>query len=182
MVTVYECRPSYEDDRPQIDFENVMTAENDWLKIGEVLDGQRRSEEFPSNVSVHVDAPHAADWDFFMVPGTRGLCSQRFVDAVGRASFRGLALLPAKLNDTTYYFLRCEEPTNCLDRSNSIFETFRSDPTAIKKITHYAFQIDLLPKDGCFVLLELPDLLLTESVVQRLQEANLKGVKIQKLP
>ena len=182
MVTVYECRPSYEDDRPQIDFDDAATATNDWLQIGQVLDGQRRSEEYPSNVSVHVAQTCATDWDIFMVPGTLGLCSQRFVDAVGKTSFQGLTLLPAKLNGTTYYFLRCEKPIDCLDRSSALFETFRSDPTAIKKITHFAFRGESLPTDACFVLPELPDLLLTESVVQRLRAANLKGVRIQQLP
>ncbi|MBL8820589.1 MAG: hypothetical protein JNL58_31495 [Planctomyces sp.] len=182
MVTVYECRPSFEDDRPQIDFEDAATAANDWLQIGEVLDGERRSEEYPSNVSIHVADRCATDWDMFMVAGTRGLCSQRFVDTVGSASFQGLTLLPAILNGTTYYFLRCEKPIDCLDRSNAAFETFRSDPTAIKKISHYAFRSESLPMDACFVLPELPDLLLTESVVKRIQAANLKGVWIHQLP
>ncbi|MCY2963693.1 MAG: hypothetical protein NT069_08605 [Planctomycetota bacterium] len=182
MTQVYECRPSCEDHRPQIDFQNAVTASNDWLQVGKVLDGQRRPEEFPSNVNVYVADHRATEWDSFMVAGTRGLFSQRFVDTVGKPAFQGLTLLPAKLNGATYYFLRCEEPVDCLDRSNAAFVTFRSDPKAIQRITHYAFHSESLPADACFVLPELPDLLLTESVAQRLQAVNLKGVRVQPLP
>ena len=182
MIQVYECRPSHEDDRPQIDFEDSATAFNDWLKIGEVLNGQRPLEEFPLNVNICVSDRCATEWELCMVPGTRGLFSRRFVDNIGTASFQGLTLLSAKLNGTTYYFLRCDEPIDCLDHSKAGFEMFRSDPTAIKKITHYAFRSESVPTDSCFVLPELPDLLVTESAVQRLHAANLKGVRIQKLP
>ena len=181
MVKVYECRPSYEDDRPQIDFEDSENGRNDWLAVGEVTDGTRSSNEFPV-VSVKVLHPEATQWDCFMVAGTRGLFSQQFLDTVGMAAFQGLTLLPAKLNDATYYFLRCEKPVDCFDRSLSVFETFRSDPTSIKRITHYAFRIDALPSDGCFCIPETIALLLTESVAQRIQAANLKGVKIQPVP
>jgi hypothetical protein len=114
--------------------------------------------------------------------GVRGLFSQRFVDAVGMAAFQGITLLPASLNGTPYYFLRCEKPVDCFDRSNSVFETFAHDHSRIMDVSHYAFRSELLPADACFVLPELPDLLLTESVVQRLQAANLKGVRMQPLP
>lgn len=182
MTLVYECRPSCEDVRLQIDFENAVTASNDWLQVGEVLDGQRRPEEFPSNVIIYVADHRATEWDGFMVAGTRGLFSQRFVDTVGKPAFHGLTLLPAMLNGATYYFLRCEEPVDCLDRSNAAFETFRCNPTVIKRITHYAFHSESLPADACFVLPELPDLLLTETVAQRLQAGNVKGVRVRPLP
>jgi hypothetical protein len=181
MTKVYECRPSVEDDRPQIDFEDSKNGTNDWLAVGDVIDGTRPITEFPT-VSVQVSHPEATQWDCYMDGGVRGLFSQRFVDAVGKAAFRGVMLLPAKVNGTTYYFLRCDTPIDCLDRSKAVFETFRSDPTAVKRITHYAFRNELLPADACFVLPELPDLLLTESVVQRLRAANLRGVSMQPLP
>jgi len=181
MTKVYECRPSVEDDRPQIDFEDPENAKNDWLAVGEVIDGTRPVTEFPT-VSVQVSHPGASQWDCYMDGGVRGLFSQRFVDAVGMAAFQGITLLPASLNGTTYYFLRCEKPVDCFDRSNSVFETFAHDHSRIMDVSHYAFRSELLPADACFVLPELPDLLLTESVVQRLQAANLKGVRMQPLP
>lgn len=181
MSIVYKCRWSLEEDRPEIDFEDEKNRANDWLRVGEVVDGARAASDCPE-VSVEVRHAEATDWDCYMVGGTRGLFSQRFVDAIGAESLLGLSLLPAALNGATYYFLRLEQPTDCLDRSLSIVETFRSDPTAVKKITHYVFVEDLLPVDACFVLPELPDLLVTESVVGRLNTAALKGLRIQPLP
>ena len=181
MMKVFNCRPSVEDERPKIDFEVPENAKNDWLAVGEVIDGTRPITEFPM-VSVQVFHPEATQWDCYMDGGVRGLFSQRFVDAVGKVAFQGVMLLPAKLNGTTYYFLRCDKPIDCLDRSKSVFETFRSDSTAIKRITHYDFHSESLPADACFVLPELPDLLLTEPVVQRIQAASLKGVRILPLP
>lgn len=181
MTQVYECRPSYEDERPEIDFEDEVNGQNDWLTVGEVLDGIRPVIDFPI-VSVQVRQPDATQWDCFMVAGTRGLFSQRFIDAVGNASLQGITLHPAKLNGRTYYFLRCEKPVDCLDRYKSVFETFAHDPSRVMDVSHYAFRSESLPADACFVLPELPDLLLTESVVQRLKAANLKGVRVQLLP
>jgi hypothetical protein len=181
MPAVHKCRWSLEEDRPEIDFEDRKNAANDWLMVGEVVDGTRPVSEYP-RVSVHVDHADATRWDCYMDGGTRGLFSQRFVDAVGVSSFLGLTLLPAQLNEATYYFIRCEEATDCLDRAKSVYETFRSDPTAIKRIDHYAFVGESLPDDACFVLPELPDLLITESVAQRLQAAKLRGLRIQPLP
>jgi hypothetical protein len=181
MTKVYGCRPSVEDDRPQIDFEDPENGKNDWLAVGEVIDGTRPITEFPP-VSVQVSHPEATQWDCYMDGGVRGLFSKRFVDAVGMVAFQGLTLLPARLNGTTYYFLRSEKPVDCFDRSNAVYETFAHDHARIMDVSHYAFRNELLPSDACFVLPELPDLLLTESVVQRLQAANLKGVRTQPLP
>ena len=182
MPRVYECRPSYEVNRPQIDFEAAENAQNDWLVIGEVLDGSRPLRDFPDNVVVTVVHGEATQWDCYMVAGTRGLFSQRFVNIVGTDALRGFSLLPVKLNDGFYFLLRCNQPIDCLDRAKSAFDTFRSDPTTIKRITHYGFHEDRLPNDICFCIAELPDLLLTEYVVRRLESAKLKGLRLLKLP
>lgn len=181
MTRVYDCRPSNEDDRPQIDFESAVNGKNDWLAVADVIDGTLPISDLPS-VSVQVFHPDATNWDCYMDGGVRGLFSQRFVDAVGMVAFHGLTLLPAKLNGATYYFLRCERPVECFDRCNSVFETFAHAPSRIMDVSHYAFRDDTVPTDACFVLPELPDLLLTESVVERLRAANVKGVRMQPLP
>lgn len=181
MMIVFKCRWSSEEDRPAIDFEDDDNRKNDWLAVGEVIDGTLPVTEFPT-VSVRVLHPEALDWDCFMVPGTSGLFSQRFVDAVGMASFEGLRLLPAQLNGATYYFLRCETPVDCFDRSKAQFVTFRSNPSAIMRINHFAFRSEALPQDACFCIPETVALLLTDSVAQRLRSAKLKGLCIQPVP
>jgi hypothetical protein len=181
MERVYNCRPSCEDDRPQIDFEDISNEQNDWLTVSDVLEGTLPVTEFPE-VKINVEHPDATLWDCYMDGGARGLFSQRFVDAVGHTAFCGLKLLPATLNGMTYYFLRCENPIDCFDRANASFKTFRSDPESIKEIMHYAFHEDSLPKDACFVLPEVPDLFVTEPVVNRLRAARLRGVRTEQLP
>lgn len=105
-MLVYECRPSYEDDRPEIDFQHRKNRSNGWLTVAEVTDGDRPVKDYPT-VEVLVAHPEATQWDSYNDSGGRGLFSQKFVDTVGLASFRGLSLLPAKLNGVTYYFLSC---------------------------------------------------------------------------
>jgi hypothetical protein len=180
-MRIYHCRPSWEESRPQIDFEAADNGGNDWLVVGEVVDGTRPVQDYPQ-VAVRVDHPRANQWDAYMVAGTRGLFSKRFVNLVGRAAFQGLSLLPASLNGEEYYFLRCEAPVDCFDRINAVFETFEHAPDEIMEITHYAFREDCLPVDACFVVPELPYLFATESVVDRIQAAKLKGVMLQPLP
>jgi len=181
VVQIYECRPSIEDDRPQIDFEDFENSINDWLLIGEVINGTKPIGDFPM-VSVTVRDPDATNWDCYRDGGIRGLFSERFVEAIGRSSFIGLTLLPAMLNGIPYYFLRCDQPIDCFHRSKASFETFRSDPMAIKRITHFAFQENLVPTNGCFCIPETVALLLTETVVERLNAAKLKGIHIIAAP
>ena len=182
MSHIYNCSHSIEEDRTVIDFENAENLKNDWLRVGDVHDGLRPLEDYPVNVTVSVPHADATLWDCYSVPGTRGLFSERFVQAVGNDAFRGLSLLPARLNEATYFFLRCDQPIDCFDRSMALFETFRCDSTSIKRITHFAFQENLLPADGCFCIPETVALLLTDTVVQRLKTARLKGLHIEKMP
>ncbi|MFM8584571.1 MAG: imm11 family protein [Planctomycetaceae bacterium] len=178
MERIYECRPSDEDTRPTIDFDDERHCAIDWLTIAEVIDGALPLDSFPS-VSLHVARPDATQWDCYMDGGVRGIFSRRFVNAVGSAAFNGVELLPANLNDEIYFFIRCVKPIDCLDRSKSIYESFHCDPQSIKAIRHYAFRSEAVPEDSCFVLPELPTLLVTDSVFQRIRAAGLKGISIK---
>ena len=61
MVAVFDCSWSTEDGRPEIDFEDLDNRKNDWLTIGEVIDGTRPVTDFPA-VSVRVRHPDAIEW------------------------------------------------------------------------------------------------------------------------
>ena len=177
MMAIYECRPSLEDDRPQIDFELPENCRNDWLAVGEVVDGTRPRSQFP-RVVIRVVHPEATKWDCFMDGGVRGLYSNRFLDVVGAGALRGLVPLPATLNGESYYFLRYEQPVDCLDLARSELVYFRSNPTHVKSILHYAFDPARVPADACFCLPEVPYLLLTEAVADRIRHAGLRGVRL----
>lgn len=180
-MSVYTCRASFEDDRPQIDFNCPETAENDWLIIGDVLDALKPASLWPAKVVMKSHSENATQWDCFMAAGTRGVFSKRFVEVIGKDSLHGLSLLPSQLNGVGYYFLRCERQIECFDHAHSTYETFRSNPARIKYIRQFAFHEHLLPKDACFCIPETKTLLLTEPVAQRIRAAGLRGVFLEKV-
>lgn len=82
-----------------------------------------------------------------MDEGARGLFSEKFVNAVGSRALQSYVLLLALLNNSPYYFLRCERAVDCLDHVNSVFETFDDDgQLGILSISHYAFHADMFGK------------------------------------
>ena len=182
MCHLYGCFTSYNEDRPNINFEDEVNAAIDWLTVGEVLDGSLPREAFPQNIRITVDEPTATQWDFFMVGGTCGLFSQRFVDVVGLDSFADFSLFPVTLNGERYFFLRCEQAVDCLDRKRSIFTTFRSDPARIKQIIHYEFHVDRVARYVFFCIPESPKLIATEYVVEIIKKSDLRGVQTPPLP
>lgn len=181
MVRLFKCSPSAEDDRPQIDFELKTNARNDWLVIGEVLDATRPAEDFPAKVSITVRHPDALLWDAYFDGNGGGLYSHRFSDAVCVKAFVGIETLPVLLNGVRYYFFRRSRPVDCLDQQASRYDVYPFPPHSISIIHHYAFREELVPKDGCFCIPEEPFLLVTESVVHRIESANLKGVCVDEL-
>ena len=182
MTQVYECSHSIEAGRPKIDVRDAGNVRNDWLRVGEVHDGLRPLAHYPANVIVSVRHADATHWDCYSVPGTRGLFSERFIQAAGNDGFRGMSLLPAKLNEATYFFLRCDQRVDCFDLENSEFDTYPDEPEQIMDIPHYAFREDCLPKDCFFCIPEDQNLLLTESMAIRLNAAGLKGIRLLPLP
>lgn len=182
MSRVFDCRPSLEDDRPVINFELKENARNDWLTVSKVLDGIEPKSAFPRDIRITVDDPRAWEWDCYFDGGSRGLFSQRFVDVVGSEALQYFSLLPALLNDCRYYFLYCEEPIDCFDRSRARFETFPHDPSRIMDISHYAFVEARLPAGCLFCISEVPDLFATEGVAQKIKASGLKGIRMPELP
>lgn len=182
MVTVYDCRWSLEDERPEIDFEDEAVRRNDWLTVANVLDGTLPIASFPSMVSVRVRHPQATEWDCYMDGGARGLFSQRFVDVVGKDALRHFSLLPCDLNGKPYFFLRCEQRVDCFNRMSAVFDTYPHDPATIMHIRHYAFFDDRVPEGSLFCIPEVPDLFATEDVVRHIKEGGLKGIRTPPLP
>jgi hypothetical protein len=181
MRSVYKCRSSFEDSRPQIDFPLPTNAANDWLLIGDVEQGIEEIDQWPKTIALAVNDERASDWDCFMVPGTRDLYSQRFVHAVGKSALKGFVLLPAQLNRVTYYFLRNCEVVDCFDRQKAVYETFPHDPSRIMRIRQFAFVDNPVPEDACFCIPETRALLLTGPVANRIRDAGLRGIHLQQI-
>ena len=151
--------------------------QNDWLQIGEILDGNQDTSEYPY-VEIFVEDDDATDWDVYF-SGGRLLFSSKFVETVGEKSFFGLVPLPAYMNGAEYWYLRCEHPLDCIDRERSKFKTFPSDPKRIMFLSKVVFKENEIPKDSCFTHPDRKNCLyMTESVADRLVAAGIKGMKL----
>ena len=75
-TTIYEIDSSVEEDRPWINFDHPDNARQDWMMINAIIDNQL-SVEGPLPIEVTVDSPVALDWDFYLLPGTPGMISER---------------------------------------------------------------------------------------------------------
>jgi hypothetical protein len=181
MVAVYKCRSSFEDNRPQIDFQMPSNSRNDWLMIGNVENGSVDIAQWPRNVALWVNVDQVSDWDCFMVPGTKSLYSQRFVHVVGKRSLERFVMLPVQLNGVTYYFLRNREAVDCFDRQKAVYETFPHDLSRVMRIRQFAFVANFVPQDACFCIPETRALLLTGPVANRIRDAGLRGIHLQQI-
>ena len=180
MRQLYHCLPSFEEERPEIDFENPENAANDWLTIGKAWTGLLSRDEWPSDVVINVDHPDATMWDGYSVGGAGGAYSLRFMEAV-RGGLDDFALLPASLNGERYYFLKCERRINCFDRQSARFETYPGS-SKIMAISHFAFNDHVPIGPTLFGIPETLRLLATEPMVRRMRSRNLKGVLTEPLP
>lgn len=91
---IYLLSPSIEEDRPKIDFELSANRSVDWGLIDDVAFWGRRLDEYrPFNVVVpDVDA---CSWDFYDIPGTFGLLSDRAAAVVRPFGPKYFEFLPA---------------------------------------------------------------------------------------
>ncbi len=182
MTHAYSCGPSYEDDRPEIDFDDEFNAANDWLTIGEVIDGTLSEDHYPAKVVIKVNDPRATDWHCYMDGGLGGLFSARFIECVESDALERFSLFPAQLNSAEYFFLRCDDPLDCLDRRQSTFEVFPHDPSRIMHITHYSFVDDRIPDGILFCIPDAHRLFATPAIADKVARAQLKGVLFSELP
>ena len=181
MGYIYRCGAIYDDERPQIDFQDPYNTKNRWLEIGDVLEGSSPEELYPG-CSVIVSSPDASDWDCYAIPGTDGLFSHRAIEVMGLIVLRYFKLLPAILNQSRYYFLRAKSRVNCLDRRQSRFRTFGDGTSDIMDFQHFAFFENLVPDNALFKIPEGPQLFATESVAYRVRSGPMKGIYFSRLP
>lgn len=172
---VWLVAPSIEDDRPVIEFDAPANRGIDWARLDAVLQGERPLADCPE-VGVVVQAPDALAWGFYSVPGTLGLISAALVEHIGPSAFRLFHLLPAKLNDAVYFFLKPVETLPCLDLARSEVAYFRSNPSHVKAITKYAFTKSMI-SDPLFSIPELPRLFATPPVRDSVIRSGIPGVR-----
>ena len=180
MKAVFACGASFEDNRPDIDFERPPNNENDWLTIGNVFSRTLPRQAWPRKVEIDVDDPFATDWDAYMVAGAGAAYSRRFL-AVARHGLKNFTLLHATLNGEPYAFLRCERPIDCLNREASEFTTYPRS-SKILLYAHFAFNSSLPEGEQFFCIPDNLELLATKEMALCIRRSNLKGVVMTPLP
>ena len=172
---VYVVGPSFEDWRPMLSYDDQRI---DWLRIGDVLRGDRPVEDYEF-VSMVVDHPEASEWDFYMCGGSMGLLSGKAAQFLKPCAAQCFDLLEASLNDAPFFFLRIREYLDCLDRGKSEIVPYRHDSRRIKQIRRYSFFKDRIPDPSLFVIPEgFFGPFGTDGVVRIIRNENLRGFHI----
>jgi hypothetical protein len=171
---VFRVDPSVEDDRPVIEFDAPANRGIDWRRLDDILRGERPTADYRA-LSIVVERSDAASWGYYSVPGTLGLISGEAVRCIGPSAFGRFVLLPARLNDSGYYFLKVAEVLPCLDLARAEVVPFRSSPERIKDITKYAFHKPMIPDPLVFSIPELPGLFATPAVAEAIERGRVPG-------
>ncbi|MCZ2340646.1 MAG: hypothetical protein LC104_02485 [Bacteroidales bacterium] len=172
---------SIENDRPEIDFVQVKeTNPVDWGLVDDLLHSKVSIEQY-TPLNILVEQPEATKYDFYSVPGTLGLVSNRLVDAIGSIAFMNYSTLPVTLNDAQFYLVKCNATIDCLDHDNSDFERFRSAPYRIKRIKRYSFRDDMLSDQLVFTIPEQESLFITNGIYDSLCKYAFRGIALTKI-
>jgi hypothetical protein len=176
---VYIIGSSLEDTRPEIDYtKNQNCCGIDWGKIGAVLSGKLRADEYGPARKV-IDDPDANNWDFYRCSGTRGLISARAASVLGTFCSQCFDLIEAYVNDSPYFFLRAIGSIDCLDRTHSEIDVFPHDSNRIMWIHRYAFHKSAIPDPCLFALSEINSLVLGTDGIEYLIRINkLRGFQV----
>jgi hypothetical protein len=177
---VFMLTPSFEDYRPSIEFDVPANQGIDWLLLRKILLGERTTSDY-QEASLMVSNPAATSWGFYSVPGTLGLISEQAVTSIGSSAFRFYNLLPARLNDRKYFFLKPVELLACLDMEKSLLIPFRINPNRIKDIKKYGFHKSRISDPLIFSIPELPGLFATPGVKEAVVRNQLQGFHFNSL-
>jgi len=175
-TAVFEVDPSVEDDRPQIDFERPEHANIDWGPFNEIEAGTAPASVYRP-VRFFVDESTATSWDLYLVSGTLGLFSERSIETIGRPVFRLFHLLPAFLNDSSYFILMPRDKLDCFDRTSANVVVFPSNPSRIMQIKRHAFHLNQIADPLIFCIPDIRGrLFATDSVERAVRQSGLKGI------
>jgi hypothetical protein len=173
-MTVYELRPTSDDDRPQIDFQHPRAS-----ATPESVSNLETCATLPSPPPARLfgSGPSTTSWDFFAVPGTLGLFSQRAVELLSPHANGCFGFVPATLDGAPYAFVVRTGTLDALDHARSELTFFRSNPERVKRVVRHAFRRASLDGVGMFAIPEdLASIYATEGVVRTAELAGLRGL------
>ena len=171
---VYELRYSIEEDRPMGDFQDPVNKAINWRIPRVDATEEERMQYEPFHVIVRCS--DALDWDFYSVPGTLGLFSQRAMQVIYPFASQHFVFLEATLNDIPYFVPFQKSPLDCLDREHSVLVPFPSNPVRVMRIEKHAFHAHLINDPLVFCHTDYrPDFLATQSIPGIVEDARLRG-------
>lgn len=176
-IKIYEIGISSEENRPEINFE--IQENIDWALIDECLQGIRPISEYYL-INITIDDKLSSEWDYYACPGTLGLLSNRAIQVLGKDAFENYELVPAKLNNQSFFFLKCLKRIDCIDRNNSIYESFPSNPNRFMSVQKHVFYLDNINGKHIFSLPETERLYCAEINAETIIK-NLKGFQVLEL-
>ncbi len=177
---IFEVRTSLEDNRPEIDFEIPENVKINWGLIGEYIAGSRPAQEYVP-IEITVLSELATEWDFYFFAAPFGLFSARAVDIFGEKSFKNYHLFPAQINGADYFFLKCLERLDCLDKEKSVYTAFTDAPDRFMTIEKYVFDLKKIDAE-CFFSIPQNENLYCSQVQSRIISKQLKGIRLLDLP
>jgi len=179
-IHIYNIRPSFEDDRIEIDFELEDNSEIDWDVVNQILDDEITRDQYePFHVVIKDE--EALDWDFYSLPGTLGLLSKKAKDIFESYCTDYFEFLDATINSIPYFLIKEFNTLKCLDREHSILIPFKSDPNNVMQIKKYVFYKELIKDPLIFSIPESSDIYATQSVAQIIRESSLQGFHFELL-
>ncbi|HUQ70003.1 MAG TPA: DUF1629 domain-containing protein [Planctomycetaceae bacterium] len=176
---IYKLRESVEKERPRIDFTLPAdgTSAYDWESVNHIITSRLPPSEYRpmETLTFEVNRVDAEEWDFYPIPGTFGLVSNRVRSCWEEYCFGDIAFLPAVLNTTNYWIPYALRMLDCLDHANSRLTCFKNS-TKVMSIEKYAFHTERISECRLFRIPEQrSNLFATGPVCDEMIQADFRG-------
>lgn len=182
--SIFEIWPSSEEDRPGLvanrnsDFDEASRVNRDLIR------NKRHDVESWTPWQLYCQksaTTSVSDWDYYSFGSTSGLFSPRAIKVFGKYLAHCFDPLPANLEGSTYYFLHCRAPIDCLDIDACEISYF-SPPNDrdIMSIDRYVFKKNCVKEELIFTIPEQPwNLFATSGIPKIAKQAKVKGLEFR---
>jgi hypothetical protein len=174
---VFILRPSRQEGRPLIDFTRPENVKNDWLLAGQVLRGEAAEDAYPP-LLVLVNHPEAEAYDYYPMPGTSDLMSERAVNVLEPYGLPCFKFFQVWLNGASFFLLKRRKRLDVLDRDHSVLVPFPSDPRNIMEVVTFRFRKNDIVDPLLFSIPETSHLFATQTVARAVEKAGLRGFEV----
>ncbi|MBA4190874.1 MAG: hypothetical protein C0467_23040 [Planctomycetaceae bacterium] len=189
MTRVFQLEVEVGDDCPLIDWERHPAVADAFIQFDALLrDSNHESELMDRLLRLTTQGHRSNEVDaIYLTPGLA--VSERAKNALRLLNIPRIRFFPFQLDSARFFVVTTDRIVDCLDHERSQIEYFRSNPTRVKHIRHYAFHLSIIPDPDLFTIPELCDgmfsysrpLFVTGAVVAALSAAGLQGFRFEQL-